>query len=135
MDTTSMLGVSTGTETVVLLETDPATRRLVNQMLVLAGYEVREASDGMEAVRLIEEGVHTADLLLADISATSAELLQMVTGQFPLTRILLTTEQPGDGAGPEVLSKPFSPGALLSKVREVLNRPLPQRAARVAAAR
>jgi CheY-like chemotaxis protein len=144
MEKTSMLGISTGTETIVLLESEPETRRLVSQILSLAGYTVREASDGAEAVRQIEEGIHTADLLLADIAApamSSGELAQRLVQQYPNLRLLLTAEPPGDQAvqsvlpaGAQVLAKPFSPGALMSKVREVLDGPFACPAARQAAA-
>lgn len=139
-----MLGISTGTETIVLLESEPETRRLVSQMLSLAGYTVREASDGAEAVRQIEEGIHTADLLLADMAApamSSGELAEHVIQQYPNLRVLLTAAAPDGQAvqsalpsGAQVLAKPFSPGALMSKVREVLDGPCAYPAARGAAA-
>ncbi len=139
-----MLGISTGTETIVLLESEPETRRLISQMLSLAGYTVREATDSAEALRQIEAGIHTADLLLADMAApaiSGGELAQRLTQQYPHLRVLLTAE-PLDHqavenalpAGAQVLAKPFSPGALMSKVREVLDGPFACPAARQAAA-
>jgi len=141
METTSMLGISTGTETIVLLESKPETRRLVSQMLGLAGYTVREAANGAEAVRLIEEDVHTADLLLADIANGGGELAQRMARQCANLRILVTSEQSDEEAamdvvasGAHVMTKPFSPGALMTKVRQVLDGPLVFAASRGAAA-
>lgn len=135
-----MLGISTGTETIVLLENEPRARRLVSQMLLLAGYTVREAADDAEAVRLVEEGGHPADLLLADIAASGGELAQRLTRRYPNLRVLLTAEHADDqsvldvvAAGAHVLPKPFAPGALMSKVRQVLDGPLVYAASRVAA--
>ncbi len=139
-----MLGISTGTETIVLLASEPETRRLISQMLSLAGYTVREASDGAEALRQIEAGIHTADLLLADIAApamSGGDLAERLKQQYPNLRVLLTAELRDDQAiqnalpgGAQVLAKPFSPGALMSKVREVLDGPFACAAARQAAA-
>jgi two-component system cell cycle sensor histidine kinase/response regulator CckA len=136
-----MLGISTGTETIVLLENEPAMRRLVSQMLVLAGYTVREAADSDDAVRLIEEGIHSADLLLADMAKGGGELAQRMARQCPNLRILVTAEQSDEEAamdvvasGAHVMTKPFSPGALMTKVRQVLDGPLVFTASRGAAA-
>jgi len=144
MEKTSMLGISTGTETIVLVENEPGMRRLVSQMLVLAGYTVREAADGAEAIRLMEEGGQPADLLLADMAlpaVSGGELMQRLAQQYPDLRVLLTSEHASDkaiedavAAGAQVLPKPFSPGALMSKVREVLDEPTEYPAARGAAA-
>lgn len=127
----SVLGISTGTETILLLENEPGTRHLVSQMLVLAGYTVREAADGAEAVRRIDEGGQPADLLLADMAVSGGELARRLARQYPNLRILVTSDQANEDAvldvvasGAHVLDKPFSPGALMSKVRQVLDGPL-----------
>jgi len=136
-----MLGISTGTETVVLLENEPAMRRLVSQMLVLAGYTVREAADSAEAVRLIEDGSPAAQLLLADIANGGGALAQRMAKQYPNLRILVTSGQSDEEAamdvvasGAHVMTKPFSPGALMTKVRQVLDGPQVFAASRGAAA-
>ncbi len=139
-----MLGISTGTETILVVENEPGMRRLMSQMLGLAGYTVWEAADGAEAVRLMEEGGRPADLLLADMAIPAVSgrtLTQCLAQQFPTTRILFTSEQAdGDAVrevaatGAQVLPKPFSPGALMYKVREVLDEPFEYLSARHAAA-
>lgn len=139
-----MLGISTGTETILVVENEPGMRRLISQMLGLAGYTVWEAADGTEAVQKMEQGGRVADLLLADMAIPAVidgALTQHLAQQYPNTRILFTSEQP-DGesarevaaAGAQVLSKPFSPGALMYKVREVLDEPAEYLAARGASA-
>ena len=141
MERNSMLGISTGTETILLLENEPGMRLLVSQMLLLAGYTVREAADSAEAVRLIEEGGRLADLLLADMASSGEELPRRLTRKYANLRILLTSDHADDqsvldvvASGVHVLPKPFSPGALMSKVRQVLDGPLAYAASRGAAA-
>lgn len=138
---TPMLGISTGTETIVLLENEPSMRRLVSQMLVLAGYTVREAADSDEAGRMIEEGAQPANLLLAGIANGGGELARRMARQYPNLRILVTSEQSDEEAamdvvasGAHVMTKPFSPGALMTKVRQVLDGPQVFAASRGAAA-
>lgn len=136
-----MLGISTGTEIIVLLENEPEARRLMSQMLLLAGYTVREAADGPDAVRLLDEGGRPADLLLADMAKGGGELARHVTRQYPNLRVLVTSDEADQEAvldvvasGAHVLDKPFAPGALLSKVRRVLDGPLVYAASQSAAA-
>lgn len=139
-----MLGISTGTETILVVENEPGMRRLMSQMLGLAGYTVWEAADGAEAVQKMEQGGRPADLLLADMAipaVSGGALTQRLAQQYPTTRILFTSEQPeGESArevaaaGAQVLSKPFSPGALMYKVREVLDESSEYLASRSASA-
>jgi hypothetical protein len=53
-------------ETILLLEDDPDVRASVRRSLLRFGYKVHVASDGPEALRLIETGLEP-DLLLADV--------------------------------------------------------------------
>jgi two-component system cell cycle sensor histidine kinase/response regulator CckA len=133
MGTKTMLGISTGTETILVVENEPGMRRLMSELLGLAGYTVWEAANGAEAVRFMEQGSRPADLLLADIAipeVSTGTLTEHLAQQYPTTRILITSEQ-ADGEGDRevavmrapVLAKPFSPGALMYKVREVLDEP------------
>jgi two-component system, cell cycle sensor histidine kinase and response regulator CckA len=121
METNLSLGISTGTETILLIENEPGMRQLVSQMLLLAGYTVWEASSGPEAVHLIEQRARPADLLLTD---SGAELAESFARQYPNIRVLFTSEDKVvTSKGVQFLPKPFSPGALMCKVREVLDQP------------
>src|SRR2546425_894482 len=55
-----------GTETILLVEDDESVRRLVSQILINAGYQVIEASQGNEAIRVCTEIQNRIDLLLTD---------------------------------------------------------------------
>ena len=50
---------------VLVAEDDPVNRKLIRDLLALAGHEALEASDGSEAVRLAEE--EQPDLILMDL--------------------------------------------------------------------
>lgn len=133
MEKKAMLGISTGTETILVVEHEPGMRRLMSQLLSLAGYTVLEAADGAEAVRLVEQSGRPADLLVAEIAIqalSGGTWTERLAQEYPTIRILFTSEHAeGDGVrdvaalGAQVLPKPFSPGALMYKVREVLDEP------------
>jgi two-component system cell cycle sensor histidine kinase/response regulator CckA len=133
MEIKTMLGISTGTETILVVEHEPGMRRLMSQLLSLAGYTVLEAADGAEAVRLVEQSGRPADLLVAEIAIqalSGGTWTKRLAQEFPTIRILFTSEHAdADGVrevaalGAQVLPKPFSPGALMYKVREVLDEP------------
>jgi two-component system cell cycle sensor histidine kinase/response regulator CckA len=122
-----------GTETVLLVEDEPAVRRLISQMLLLTGYTVLEAANGPEAILLIGQCGQTVDLLLTDVVMpwmSGKELAERLACQYPNMRILFTSGYKDHpevkevaSAGEQFLPKPFSPEALIGKVREVLDAP------------
>jgi CheY-like chemotaxis protein len=66
-DAESRIDVPRGSgESVLLVEDDPAVRKLVSNILKDLGYQVTEARDGEVALALFE-GVGTFDLLLSDV--------------------------------------------------------------------
>ena len=56
-----------GTETILLAEDDPEVRRLTKAVLGEFGYQIVEATDGDEAVRLFGEHQDSVDLLILDV--------------------------------------------------------------------
>ncbi len=103
---------------VLVVDDDESVRRLVNQVLVSAGYEVVLAVDGREALAMIDA---TFDVLLCDKSlpfVPGTSVVLEARARFPkLTTVLMT-------ASPEALSltslgldgylaKPFRSTALL----------------------
>ena len=119
-----------GTETVLLVEDEPAVRQLARRVLEAHGYRVLEAADGLQALELAKQhGV--IDLLVADVvmpRMNGPELAAAIAAFLPGLRTLyvsgytastIARRGVADSKGP-FLEKPFTPASLASKVREVL---------------
>jgi len=122
-----------GTETILLVEDEPSVRRLVSQMLQLTGYTVLEASNGSEAIGLMDRLGGPVDLLLTDVvmpTMNGGALAQNLSERHPKMRVLFTSGYMDDvivqevvANGAQFLPKPFTPEALTQKVRAVLDEP------------
>jgi signal transduction histidine kinase/DNA-binding response OmpR family regulator len=123
-----------GTETVLLVEDEPAVRGMVATILSAQGYKVLEASTGQEALKIAAEnsGASIA-LLLTDVVMAQmggVKLAREFKSSYPEARVILISgyaDQPFDPkliceSASDVIRKPFMPGVLASKVREVLDR-------------
>ncbi len=118
-----------GEEVVLLVEDDPAVRRLARRALERSRYRVVEAEDPAAALSLVGEGTRF-DLLLTDMvmpGMGGRELARRLSG----ARVLLMSGYTADVVGGEAepgevlqfIEKPFTPAALARKVREVLDAP------------
>jgi two-component system, cell cycle sensor histidine kinase and response regulator CckA len=124
-----------GTETILLVEDDPALREMASTLLRRLGYTVYPAADGIEALSLKQQqGIGHIDLLFTDIvmpHMSGKELSDRFRASHPHTRILFTSaytenaiiHQGVFSKGLALLQKPFTPSALASKLREVLDQP------------
>ena len=124
-----------GTETILLVEDDPALRELAATLLRRLGYTVWEAANGVEALSLKQQSdIGHVDLLFTDVvmpHMSGKELADRVRALFPHTRILFTSAYTENAIvhqgvldkGVALLQKPFTPSALAFKVREVLGQP------------
>jgi CheY-like chemotaxis protein len=128
-------GAGRGSETILLVEDEEAVRDLANRILSAKGYSVVAAKSTKEAEQVSEK--HTGDihLVLTDIimpGTSGRELARRIAARRPQTRILFmsgyTDNVLAEGgvleAGLSFLQKPFTPGALVQKVREVLDNPV-----------
>jgi PAS domain S-box-containing protein len=122
-----------GSGTVLLVEDDPAVRRLLVRTLDGAGYRVLAAEGAEQALALVEGPAVELDLLVSDVvmpEVSGRELARRLRAKRPGLRVLLVSGFPEHVGAPggEVsqadgfLQKPFVPRALLDKVREVLAR-------------
>jgi DNA-binding NtrC family response regulator len=120
--------VRPGAATILLVEDEPAVRRLFSKALLRAGYRIFEASNGEEAVRVFDEHGEGIDMLLTDMRMPhmgGAELARHLHGRRPTMKLLCISGYPGADAvdsSVDFLAKPFSGVALLAKVREILDR-------------
>jgi CheY-like chemotaxis protein len=121
-------------ETILVVEDDEEVRRASTEALREIGYQVLEAGDAMEGVRLIVDrgGI---DLLFTDIGlpggVNGRALADAARSAQPGVRVLFTTGYTRsadlqDGAldrGVHFIAKPFNLDALAEKIREVLAEP------------
>ena len=123
-----------GDETVLLVEDDAAVRDLVADVLRRRGYRVLEAVDGAAAAALAGRHAGVLHLLVTDVvmpGMGGQDLARALLEAHPGLRVLLISGYSGERARDAVppgrhvafLQKPFSPGALARKVRELLDAP------------
>jgi len=114
---------------VLLVEDDEMVRRLASRSLRAVGYEVVEAGDGDEALRVFQGRADDVDLVLSDVVMPrmgGVELARALREIRPSVRVLLMSGYPnpreGRGAaipaGEDLIQKPFSPSALRARVQE-----------------
>jgi PAS domain S-box-containing protein len=120
-----------GTGSILVVEDDEMVRSLVCETLEREGYTVVDAANPADALRLIEKRRDPIDLLITDIvlpKTSGHELAEKISRSMPSVRVLyisgywdaaVARKRPR-GAGFAFLQKPFTPGALAQKVREVL---------------
>jgi PAS domain S-box-containing protein len=124
-----------GTETILLVEDDPALREMAATMLRRLGYTVLAAADGIEALNLKQQRDNGhIDLLFTDVvmpHMSGKELADRVRALYPHIRILFTSAYTENAIihqgvlnhDVKLLQKPFTPSALARKLREVLDEP------------
>ena len=123
-----------GTETILLVEDEPAVRKMVVTMLQQLGYRVAQAANGAEALDVIGTSVVPMDLLVTDVvmpGMNGRELVERVWQRWPQMKVLFMSGYTADvmlrhGLTEEavnVLAKPFTRLELARKIREALTTP------------
>ena len=123
---------TSGAETVLLVEDEPALRDLIRMTLSGNGFTVLDVASPADALALSRQYTAPLHLLLTDIIMPGMDgpaLAKQVQKERPDIRVLYmsgyaTNFIMHDGAvdpGTNFLEKPFPPRTLLSKVREVLD--------------
>ncbi len=116
--------------TVLIVEDEPAVRLLAVRALEMEGYHAVAATDGAEALRLVEEGLRPA-LVLTDVvmpRMNGRQLSEQLRASHPGMSVIYTSGYAGDeivmrGLVPEgspFLAKPFTAGQLVAAVGEQL---------------
>jgi len=122
-----------GTETVLLAEDEAAVRAVARQALQRHGYAVLEAQSGEAALDLAQRHSGRIHLLLTDVvmpGMSGRALALRLAAQRPDMRTIYMSGYTDDAItrhgvlehGVTYVQKPFSPDALVRKVREVLDR-------------
>ncbi len=127
-------------ESILVVEDEGGIRALVRKILRRQGYQVIEASNGEEALRLLADPANKVDLLLTDVmmpGMNGVELSHQALEQHAGLKVLFVSGYTDESvleagqfpAGTAFLQKPFTLGSLLGKVREVLDGGASRRAA------
>ena len=122
-----------GTETVLLVEDDDGRARPgPRDALEASGYTVLEAAGADEALRVAGEHADAIDLLLTDVvmpRMSGRQLADRLARRGPEIKVLFMSGYTDEAIvqhgvlepGTQLLQKPFTPGGLARKVREVLD--------------
>ncbi len=122
-----------GTETILLVEDEPALRDLVRTILSQLGYRILEAPSGVQALDVWEQNRAEIDLLLTDLvmpdGMTGMELAARLLEQSPKLKVIYTSGYSSEIAGRDVplkpgmnfLAKPFNTQTLAETTRRALN--------------
>ena len=122
-----------GSETVLLVEDEGAVRRIARISLQAQGYEVLEATDGEDALRVLAAHPGPVHLLVTDVVMPrmgGRHLADAARAARPGLRVLFVSGYTDDAvlrhgvrsAAEAFLQKPFTPLALAKRVREVLDK-------------
>jgi two-component system cell cycle sensor histidine kinase/response regulator CckA len=119
-------GVPRGSETILLMDTDPEIRKLAAFMLGKQGYTVLEARTRAEAISVLERSSERIDLLMLESRGRGRELAEELKQNQPYTAVLFLCCEPAKGRQPDLepgtfLRKPFTMSEIAGKVREVLD--------------
>ena len=125
-------GPARGSETVLLVEDEPAVQAVVLKILARYGYKALVASTPEQALQVCASHSGTIDLLLSDVvlpQMSGKEVAGAVARRRPGIRVLYISGYTDDAIvqhgilepGTAFLQKPFTPHALARKVREVLD--------------
>jgi CheY-like chemotaxis protein len=121
-----------GSETVLVVEDEPALRELVCECLRAFGYSVLEAARVEEAIEVAAASANAVDLLVTDVvlpTLSGPELAQRLATAQPGLKVLFTSGYTDDAivlhevlaTASAFLQKPFTIDALARKVRAVLD--------------
>ncbi|MEE8584949.1 MAG: ATP-binding protein, partial [Acidobacteriota bacterium] len=121
-----------GSETILVVEDLGELRHMIQAILEGKGYEVLTAANGVDALKLANAHNGKINLMLTDMvmpEMGGLELSENFLAQHPETKILYisgytdTVDLDGSTLGEQrdFLQKPFNPGSLAQKVRQLLD--------------
>jgi PAS domain S-box-containing protein len=122
-----------GSETILLVEDEELVREMTNRVLRKYGYTVLQASHGKEALRVCETYKDKINLLITDIimpgGMNGHDLAERLGSLHPEMKILYMSGYADNTfarqgvliPGIAFLQKPFTPKALIHKVRDILD--------------
>jgi signal transduction histidine kinase len=117
-----------GSERILIVEDEPALRRLIAATLRSSGYETVEAANAGEALQALSQEVQP-DLVVTDVSMpgmSGIDLARRIIADHPGFRVLLISGYVDSSenvlhSGFPMLGKPFTPSSLTAHVRALLD--------------
>ncbi|MDB5104708.1 MAG: domain S-box-containing protein [Fibrobacteres bacterium] len=120
-------------KTILLVEDEDMLRGLIRELLEIKGYEVLEASQGVEAMDLLRQKAEPVDLVLTDVvmpHMSGSELVERLRKEQPALKVIFMSGYTGannaaihkslEMPGVAFLQKPFRLNALISQVENLL---------------
>ena len=123
---------------ILLVEDQPAVRRLTRRILARQGYKIREADNAEAALRILDNQ-SDIDLLLTDIvlpgGVGGVELARRAKVKLPDLKLLYASGYASDPARGDItgrldaplLRKPYKPDELLRLIEDVMSKVKPPR--------
>ena len=117
-----------GGELVLVVEDEAGLRRLVSDILRRKGFRVLVAADGTEALDILATGDALPDLVLTDVVMPRMGGRELAAAmhqrELPMPVLFMSGYQDGeempDDPRYSYIAKPFTPDALVEKVRRAL---------------
>lgn len=120
-----------GTETILVVEDEPAVRRACTEFLRMQGYKILEAKDGLDALVVANRHQSPIHLVLTDVvmpNLSGGELAEQIRHQRPGIKVLFVSGYAGRtvldhkvlDVDANFLQKPYTLKQLAAKIREML---------------
>lgn len=121
-----------GTETILIAEDNDAVRTFARDILKEFGYHTIEAENGQEAISMFQKWQANVDLVIVDVvmpKKNGKEVYTEIKSMSPDMKLLFMSGYTGDvvfdkgvlDTERNFIAKPFAPGDLVVKVREMLD--------------
>lgn len=117
---------------VLVVDDESRMRKLIKDFLTVKGYNIIEASDGEEALKIFNENQNKINLILLDVMMPKLDgwsVLRQIRQKSNVPIIMLTArgEEQDELFGfelgvDEYISKPFSPKILVARAEAILKR-------------
>ena len=122
--------------TVLIVDDESRMRKLIKDFLMQKKYEILEAGDGEEALKVFEENQNKISVILLDVMMPKLDgwsVLRQIrqTSKVPIIMLTARGEEQDELFGfelgvDEYISKPFSPKILVARVEALLKRTKPE---------
>ena len=118
--------------TILVVDDEARMRKLIKDFLNQKGYQILEAGDGEEALKVFEENSNKVNLILLDVMMPKLDgwsVLRQIrqNSKIPIMMLTARGEEQDELFGfelgvDEYISKPFSPKILVARVEAILKR-------------